>query len=107
MLLQIFVRRTFREILLIARARNFQAIYSMVESDQRSFVCRYSMNRGSVYALTRFLEVLLVTLIPQIKTIVGQLGRIGESGRKVPLRLWYSPARQSASTFSLENVSSL
>ena len=91
----------------MARERDFQAIDSMVESDKRCFVCRYSMNRGSVYALMRFLKILLVILISRIETIAGQLGRTGVSGRKVPLNLWYSPARRSASTLSLAYVSSL
>ena len=67
----------------------------------------YSMNQGSVYALIRFLKILMVTLIPQIEIIAGRLGRMGVSGRKVPLRLWYSSTRRSASTFSLANVLSL
>ena len=39
-LLQIFVRRTFLEILSMARERDFQAIDWMVESDQWCFVCK-------------------------------------------------------------------
>ena len=72
----------------MASDNDFQAMDRIVESVQSCFVWRYPIYRGSVYARTSCLKMLLVTLIPRMEIMAGQLGSTGASGRNVPFLSW-------------------
>ena len=87
-LLHTFVRRMLWSILSITSDKAFQTMDWIVESDHLNFVWRYHIYRGSVYARTSCLKILLVALMPQIEIMAGQLGRTGARGRNATFLSW-------------------